>query len=475
MTQHTRILLLVATGVFMSTLDSSMLNVALPSIMQEFTSPLGLTEWVIMIYLLTITIMLLFWGHLSRRYHQGKIYCNGVLLFSTGSLLCFFAPDIYSLIAFRFFQALGASMMMAMGPAIIKSIFSREHLGKGLGQIGIATSLGLMSGPPISGLLIRWADWRLIFLMTVPVGAVVYGLGCRILKNESMGQRQIEGRQQQPAFDLTGGFLWITAIGLTLFMITHTTSTCCSSQTSFPFMILMLNSVALAWFLLVRHEKRQAQPLLPIDLFRQRFFSMAILSAALSFCVLFFVLLLIPFFLRSVQQLSADQTGYVMMALPLCVFFISPAAGRLHDRFGAQIIATTGLALCFMALFLLTTIEATSSSWHIASLLALLGFGQAMFLAPNSAAALKHVTKEQAGITSSLLATARNIGMLAGTALAGLIFSLSFARLTGGQDMKDFTPQLTPAFMLALHHSFQVAAFLAAAGMAASWWRLKKE
>lgn len=469
----TPILLLVASGVFMSTLDSSMLNVALPSIMEEFHSPLALTEWVVMIYLLSITVMLLFWGHLSKKYNQGKIYRLGVFVFSVGSLLCSLAPDIYLLIFFRFIQAQGASMMMAMGPAIIKAIFPRNQLGKGLGQIGIATSLGLMSGPPISGLLIRWADWRLIFLITVPVGFAVFFLSRITLQKASPEPLKTDQQHRYP-FDTTGGILWVAAVSLTLFLTTHVTSICCADQNNYTSLIVILLSVPASWFLLIRHEKKQTNPLLPLALFKQRFFSMAMLSAMLSFCVLFFVLLLTPFFLRSVQQLSADQTGYIMMALPFCVFFVSPVAGKLHDRYGAQSIATSGLAFCFLALLGFTTINASTSPWIIATFLALLGLGQAMFLSPNSAAALNGVTREQAGLTSSLLATARNMGMLAGTAMAGLIFTLYFSRLTGGLDMKDFIPELTPDFMLAMRRSFQVATFLAGVGMAASWYRKAK-
>ena len=123
----------------------------------------------------------------------------------------------------------------------------------------------------------------------------------------------------------------------------------------------------------------------------------------------------------------------------------------------------------------MTTIDGATSPLSIAALLALLGFGQAMFLSPNSAAALSGVSHSQAGVTSSLLATARNMGMLIGTALAGLIFTIYFSRLTGGMDMKDFVPEYTPQFMIALKRSFQAAAVIAAVGMAASWWRGKEK
>ncbi len=469
MEQHTRVLLLVGTGVFMSTLDSSMLNVALPSIMQAFDSSLALTEWVIIVYLLTITVMLLFWGQLSGRYGQESIYNLGALIFAIGSLLCFLGPGIGLLIFFRFTQAVGASMMMALGPALIKSAYPPEQLGRALGRIGIATSLGLMTGPAVSGLLIRWFNWRSIFLLTVPIGLMVYILG----RKSAQTTKPDSSKAPRP-FDSMGALLWTLAISLTLVMTTHASSFSGTEHGSFVLLFTGITAALTCWVLLARQELRHPFPLLPLRLFQERFFSMAMLSAMLSFSVLFFVLLLTPFYLRAVQQLSPDQTGYVMMALPLCVFFVSPLAGALHDRIGAKIVASTGLAICLIGLLLLTTLTAVTSPWRIAGLLAVLGFGQAMFLSPNSAAALAGVNHQQAGVTSSLLATARNMGMLVGTALAGLIFSLYFSHLTGGMDMKDFTPEYTPQFMTALERTFQTAALLAAAGMAASWWRGKK-
>ncbi len=473
MEQHTRVLLLVATGVFMSTLDSSMLNVALPSIMEGFGSSLALTEWVIIIYLLTITVMLLFWGHLSRKYGQGKIYNTGAFIFAAGSLLCFFGPNIYLLVAFRFIQAIGASMMMAVGPALIKAVFPKNQLGKGLGQIGIATSLGLMSGPVISGLLIRWAHWRLIFLVTVPVGLLVYLCGKRVITSTGQHSAASPGTATPRPFDRTGALLWGAAVSMTLLMASHATSLCCMSSNMNHIFFAGCAITLILWVALIVNEIHHQAPLLPVGLFKKRFFTMAMASGMLSFCVLFFVLLLTPFYLRAVQQLSPDQIGYVMMALPLCVFFVSPVAGRLHDRVGARIVATSGLAICLVALLILTTISAHTPPLQVAIWLALLGAGQAMFLSPNSAAALAGVNHQQAGITSSLLATARNMGMLAGTAVAGLLFSLYFSRLTGGLDMKDFSPEFTDQFLIALKKSFQAASWIAAVGMTASWLRGK--
>ena len=147
---------MVAIGVFLSTMDSSMVNVALPTIMRSFTTTLAQTEWVALIYLLTITITLLIWGRLSDRLGKGKMYLLGMLLFSIGSVLCYLSSSLSMLIFCRFIQACGASMMMSSGPAIIKMVFPLHQLGRALGLVGIATSIGLMSGPVVSGFLIHF-------------------------------------------------------------------------------------------------------------------------------------------------------------------------------------------------------------------------------------------------------------------------------------------------------------------------------
>ncbi len=514
MHQHQRILLLVAAGVLMSTMDSSMVNVALPTLMEEYGSSLAITEWVVLIYLLTITVMLLFWGNLSGHIGPGRVYSTGVIVFSIGSLLCSLAPTIYSLIFFRFIQAMGASMMMAIGPALIKTAFPPDRLGQGLGMVGIATSMGLMTGPAVSGILIRWSHWRAIFWITVPIGLAVYLLGkkplsalpslhvataenssttncrsgfsptcndtltpsCRaearptVFRQNSSSEIKKSGR-----LDLIGAGLWTFSITLTILLATHATSLCCTGNGTN--LLLFTGSallVILGWSLFFLHERRTQAPILPIALFNKRSFSMAVLSGMLSFTVLFFVLILMPFFLSSILNLSADKIGYVMMSLPLCVFFVAPAAGRLHDAIGARIVASTGLACCCISMLLLTGIAADTSPLTIAAYLALLGFGQAMFLAPNSAAALSSVPRSQTGITSSILATARNMGMLLGTALSGLIFTFFFSRLTGGLDLKDFTPGETAAFLLALQRTFQAGALLAFCALLASWMRGKE-
>lgn len=478
--QEKRIVFLtVAIGVFMSTMDSSMVNVALPVVMRTFHCSLALTEWVILVYLLTITVLLLFWGKLCSIVGCGRVYSQGMLVFTIGSFLCGIAPSVSTLILFRFIQGLGASMMMATGPALIKSIFPVDRLGRGLGLIGVSTSLGLMTGPVLSGLLIHWLHWRAIFWVTVPVGLYFSIAGRTALtslpvENNSGPKLSFANLLRRNNSDRTGAFLWAGVVSLTVLMVTHAASVS-SAGGLMTSTVFSAGSVFLAvcWICFLWYERRQPAPFFPLALFGKRFFSMAVLSSMFSFAVLFIVLILTPFYLDRILGLTPDRIGYVMMAVPLCVFIVSPIAGRLHDLIGARIVATGGLLCCFSSLLWLTTLTAESSALDIASRLALLGFGQAMFLSPNSASALAGVPEDQVGVTASMLATARNFGMLTGASLAGLLFSLHFAAVTGGLDMKDFNPSLAGEFIFSLKRTFQYALVISSAAVLVSWLRQK--
>jgi EmrB/QacA subfamily drug resistance transporter len=451
--------LIVATGVFMSTLDSSMVNIALPFIMKEFHSSLSDTQWVVMIYLLTITASLLFWGHLADRLGRGRIYTAGLLIFGLGSLACAYAPALAFLIAARFCQALGGAMMMAAGPALIKETFPKEQLGRGLGLIGMAVSLGLMSGPSLGGFLLELASWRSLFFITVPLGLVFAFLAIRILPGPT--------RHYSGPLDWLGSLAWATALVLLCLTLTH------ASSASWSATRLLLTGTAGAGALIcfLAIEARLPHPLLALKLFRNRHFSLAIASAILSFMVLFGVILLIPFHLDRVLDLPPSRIGLVMLAIPSSILVVSPLAGWLSDSVGARFISTLGLSISTLGVFLLTGIGAATPPLVIAGQLLLLGLGQALFLSPNSASVLSHVEADKAGAAAALLATARNLGMLLGIAQAALIFSLYFRGVTNGLDLRDFRSEHTASFLTALHGALLGAALTGLLGTLASWLR----
>jgi EmrB/QacA subfamily drug resistance transporter len=437
-------------------MDSSMVNVALPTIMRSFATTLAQTEWVALIYLLTITVTLLIWGSLADRFGKGKMYLLGMLVFSMGSVACYLASTLPLLIFCRFIQASGASMMMSSGPAILKMVFPVHQLGRALGLIGLATSVGLMSGPVISGFLIQFFSWRVLFLVTVPVSLTCFGLGWYWLLPSASPPSAACLKKSR--FDWPGLLIWTLLIVSTVLVATHYRALSgwmvLAGVLGFCLLLLLFRVV----------EQKVAEPLLPFTLFRDHHYAIAMICAALSFTVLFVVLILMPFYLDYVLRFSVDRIGLVMMAVPVAVFVVSPLSGWLYDRMGARLLTTAGLALCCLALIFLCLLDDRSTGFDVAWRLVLLGAGQALFLSPNTASVLTTARPHQIGITSGMLATVRNLGMLAGVTLAGLVFGEIFSFLSGGLDLKDFSSGHTMAFIQSLRISFGLAAAVAMAG-----------
>ncbi len=456
-----RVFLLVAAGVFLSTMDSSMVNVALPSIMRSFSAPLIQTQWVILIYLLTITVTLLFWGISADHFGSNVIYMAGITTFTLGSICCSQAPALSWLIGFRFLQGLGAAMMMSAGPALIRDVFPRNSLGKALGLVGIATSMGLMSGPVVSGYMVSSYSWRTIFLVTVPLGILVLLLGSTVLMKKNGVPAPGKSRQ----LDWKGAFLWAALI-TSIILYAHYLPSFSLVLKIAGFFLLLLVTALFVW-----SEKTRTSTLLPLHLFARNYYHIGLITAAFSFATLFVVLILMPFYLDYVKGLPTDLIGLVMMAVPVTLFVASPTAGTLYDRFGSRYLTTGGLLLNCAALLLLSQLESGTTLVNIAWRLALLGLGQSVFLAPNTASLLSRGKDSDAAITSGLLATSRNLGMLAGAAFAGIVFAAWFGYFSGGAELGEYRPEQAVSFIRAFRYTLFCTTLFSLAAAYISWKR----
>ncbi len=448
------ILLLVMAGVFLSTMDSGMVNVALPTIMHSFGLSLGKAKLVVTLFLGTITVSLVFFGRLSDRLGKGFMYLAGVFVFSLGAVSCAFASRYELLLLSRIVQALGASMMMSTGPAIIKTVYAGDHLGRSIGLVGIATACGLLSGPLVSGLLLSHYSWHAIFVVSLPVSAFVFFAGWFVL----VKQLPRESSPYIGTFDWRGSCCWVSMVVLFLFIV-HRIDALLSVST-----LVLFSLFAAALYIFVRVEKVASSPILPIQLLRQRYYWIAVITSTLSFAVLFTVLILIPFYLEDVLQLPIAQVGVVMMAVPATLIILSPLSGSLYDRIGARLLTTAGMGLSVVALLSLAFLTAESSAVEVSIKLALLGAGQSVFLSPNSASVLSQVGDRYSGITAGILATARNLGMVSGAALAAGLFAVFFSSFSGGVALEDYSIIDQHSFMLAMRATFVVTAIIGFCG-----------
>ncbi|EKD39738.1 MAG: MDR-type permease [uncultured bacterium] len=448
-----RVLAMVMSGVFLSTMDSGMINVALPTIMRSFDLSLEHAEFIVSLYLLTITVTLVFWGKLGDRLGRANVYLGGMAVFSLGAVACYGSSTFHTLLLSRFAQALGASMMMASGPAIIKMVFPAAYLGRSLGMVGVATACGLLTGPFVSGLILASFSWQAIFLVTLPVSGAVLLAGWIYLLD-----RIPTNNSAVVAFDWQGSSCWVIMAVLCVWIFHRVDILLAPSNIAlFIFLVVLI-------FLFIRLERKSQNPIVPVSLFRNRYYWVAVFTAVISFAALFSVLVLVPFFLEYILDLPIEEVGKVMMAVPATLIVLSPASGRLYDKIGARFLTTTGMGISTFALASLAYLSPESSTVEVMGKLALLGAGQSIFLSPNSASILSRVDEEHSGVTAGILATARNFGMVTGATLAAALFAWWFSYFSGGSLISEYTMADEGFFILAWRTTLLMTASLALLG-----------
>ena len=460
-TQNWLIFLMVAIGIFMATLDGSIVNIALPSIMADFEVPLATIQWVTMIYLLTVTSLLLSFGRLSDIRGRRIVYSLGLCLFSIGSLFCGLAPSAHWLIGARFFQGLGAAMTMACTPALLVDTFPEKERGRAIGMMGSVVASGLTAGPVLGGLLIHYFSWQAIFYINVPIGLLTAAGVFFLLKGSKADITRPE------TFDWPGAVLLAILLGSLLVAITHAYDW---GYFSFPTLSL-LGVCILAAACLLFVETRVKHPILSRSLFAIRLFSMPIMAAVILFVCLFTLVFFMPFYLIHPAGYPVNAVGGIMACIFVSLFIVSPFSGALFDRIGSRLLCTLAMAIIACSLFSLSTIPANASFFSIIWRLSLAGIGTAVFLPPNSAAAFSAVSPENRGVASATVAAARNLGMVLGVAIAGAIFNSVFYSLSDGLSLKEYHPALEEFFMGSFHFVMLAGGFIAIIGMIIAFLR----
>jgi len=454
-----RIFSLVGVSIFMSTLDSSIVNVALPYIMEDLSSDVKTVQWVVVIYLLTVSSLLLTFGRLSDTRGRRMVYVAGFLVFTLGSLLCANAMTSFFLVGARAVQGIGASMLMACSPALVVDAFAPEERGRALGMMGAVVAAGLTLGPLAGGMILEYSSWRLIFYINVPIGVLAMAAGIFVLRGLPGG-----GGTREP-LDRTGSLLLIVMLSCLIATLARSSDWgLVSGKTG---LCLMAGMLCAAGF--VYNEKRAPYPLFDLDLLKIRLFTLPLVAGAILFACLFVLVFMMPFFLIYPCGFSASKTGIIMIVPFLFLLVISPVSGILADRLGSRILCTTGMGFMGLSLFFLVFSNPDMGVPSIVWRIALAGIGTALFVSPNNTAIMGAVPVHQRGIASGATATARNLGMVSGVALAGAIFS-SFISLQG-QGPEGYTPDMAPAFMSGFKHVMATGTGLAFIGAAVAFCR----
>jgi EmrB/QacA subfamily drug resistance transporter len=448
------ILLATSLGVFMATLDASIVNIALPQITAYYNAPLSSVEWVVMVYLLLISSLLLTYGRMGDMYGNKPVYIWGFVIFTISSALNSLAPNISFLIASRALQALGAGMIMAVVQAIIADTFNSSERGRAIGINAMFVSLGLAIGPTIGGLLVSFFGWQSIFIINIPIGIMGTIWAWWVLP-------QKEGTKQK--FDVIGAITIFTCLMTFLLAMSHGETWGWQSPR-----ILILFIIAFCFFVLFLYtEKRVTYPMIRLGLFKNRLFTAANFAAFLNYLTQYAVTFLMPFYLQNILLMTARKAGLVMSAFPLVMMLTAPVSGILSDRLGSRVLTSLGMGINALAIMILTTLNGTDSIPIVISGLALIGLGTGLFLSPNNNAIMGSVPKNQIGVGSGMLATMRNLGQVMGIAITGAVFSnrLSFHTFHLQSQGIDSKLIATRSFTLALHDAYFVAMSVAIIGV----------
>ena len=453
----------VSMGTFLATIDGSIVNVALPTLVRELNTDFATVQWVVLAYLLTLSSLLLSIGRLADMTGKKSIYTAGFLVFTMGSFLCGLAANVYTLIFFRVVQAIGATMILALGMAIVTEAFPSYERGKALGISGTMVSIGIVIGPTLGGLIINTFSWNWIFFVNIPVGIIGILMVLNFIPNIKP-----EGRQK---FDFLGAFTLFLALLLFLLALTIGQN---AGFTDLTVLIMFFASLMLiSAFIYI--ELHTEQPMVDLRLFSNKLFSVNLITGFITFVAIAGTIILMPFYLENVLEYSTLQVGIMIAVVPIAMGIIAPIAGSFSDRFGTRPVSVLGLGILligYTAISTLTTL--TSTPGYIIRFLPI-GLGMGVFQSPNNSAIMGVAPRDKLGVVSGMLAVNRTLGQTTGISLLGAIWASRTLYYTQPLSVEKATEAPSTAQVIALSDTFIFVSVLIVFALGLAIWAMLKE
>lgn len=406
----------LALSMLLSSLGVSIANVALPTLAQAFGASFQAVQWVVLAYLLAITVLIVGVGRLGDVVGRRRVLLGGLLVFAAASVLCGLAPTLGTLIAARALQGLGAAALMALTVASVGASVPPERTGSAMGLLGTMSAIGTALGPSLGGLLIAGPGWRAIFLAMAGLGVVTFGLAWRWLPD-----RERKATAGPAGFDVPGTLL----LGLTL--AAYALAMTVGNGRFAGANLALLLAAAFGAGLFVAVEARAKSPLIRPSALRDAGLGSGLAANALVSTVMMATLVVGPFYLSHGLGLDAAAVGAVMSLGPLVSAFSGVPAGRIVDRFGAPAMVGSGLAAMAAGCLALALLPGLLGVAGFVAAIAVLTPGYQLFLAANNTAVMTGVGPDRKGVVSGLLSLSRNLGLITGASVMGTVFALAAA------------------------------------------------
>ncbi len=432
--------LVVATiGSFIMPFMGSSVNIALPAIAQEFAANAILLSWITTAFFLASAMFAIPLGRIADIYGMKKVFTYGIIIFTAASFLATLSPSVYYLIISRVFQGIGSAMILVTGLAIITSVFPPKERGKAIGINVTVIYIGLVLGPVLGGILTQYFGWRSIFYSMIPLGLLVIFLISWKLKGGEWAECRGEG------FDLWGSILYALALLMILTGFSMITG-------DLGKLMVIIGIIGFLAFVIM--ELRIENPVLDMKLFFQnRMFAFSNLAALISFTGTFAVVFLLSLYLQYIKGLDPRAAGLILATQTVFMALISPLSGRLSDTFEPRKLASIGMAITTLGLFLFVFLDAGTDLDLIILSLAILGVGSGIFSSPNTNAIMGSVERRFLGVASATVSTMRIIGQTLSMGMVIVIFSIYIGAV-------QFTPQNYPELMISIKIIFIIATIL---------------
>ena len=443
------VLIAIGTSTFMSALDTSVVNTILPIIQKNFGSDVATIEWIVTVYLLVVSGLLLSFGRLGDIRGHKSIFLTGFVIFIIASAFCGLAPSAGALIAFRAIQAIGAAMLAANSPAILTDNFPDNQRGQALGLQATMTYLGLTAAPSFGGWLTHISSWHSVFFINIPVGLTALYLSWKFIPSDSPAETE-------ERFDSIGALTFI--IGLVLLLVGLNQGHSWGWTSLKTLGALFISCLFLIVFLFI--ENHNKHPMLDLSLFKNHIFSASVATAVLNYICIYSIIFLLPFYLIQGRDLNPAQAGLILTIQPIIMAIVAPISGTLSDRIGVRWPIILGMSILSIGLFFLSKLGPETPYTWIAFSLILTGSGTGTFISPNTSAIMGSAPPTRRGIAAGILATSRSVGMVLGIGIAGAIFTTLLTHSSA-----EFSGNM---FFIAIQTSFLVSSGIAILGIITS-------
>ena len=452
-TSRRLILILIIITSFINPFLGAAINIALPTISQEFSMGAVGMSWVAMAFLLSSAVFLVPLGKLADIKGRKLIFLIGNIIITATSILCAFAQSGGMLIGLRALQGIGSAMVFGTGVAIITSVFPPRERGKAIGITVTAVYIGLSLAPFLGGILTQYLGWRSIFYVTIPFGILVVWITRKYIKEE---WADAKGEK----FDLPGSIIYLLSMSAFMFGFSRMPETSA---------IILASSGLLGLVGFTLMEMKVRFPVFNILLFTSnRLFAFSNLAALINYATTFAITFLLSLYLQYVQGLSPRDAGMILITQPVTMAIVASISGKLSDIYDPRILASTGMGIIVGGLVMLTLLTEQSPISYMILVLAIVGFGFGMFSSPNTNAIMGSVDKKYLVIASATVGTMRLTGQMMSMGIATLILQIFIGN-------KPISAHLSTEFMTSMRATFFVFVILCTLGVFASLARGKSD